>query len=94
MRIERHDLHGTGEQDCEVYDMPPNPDYWAAVSDVPCPVEGCDQTVVWYEAGYVPGHRVCMTRAKDEDGYLVESIQHRFFARGDSEHPVLVRDPR
>ena len=66
MRIERHDLHGTGQEDGEVYDMPARPpDYWAAVTNVPCPMVGCEQTVVWYEAGYVPGYRVCMNSLGD-----------------------------
>jgi hypothetical protein len=33
------------------------PDYWAQVDWTPCPV--CGAPVVWYEAGYVPGYRVC-----------------------------------
>ena len=32
-------------------------DYWRQVDWTPCPV--CDAPVVWYEAGYVPGYRVC-----------------------------------
>jgi hypothetical protein len=32
-------------------------DYWAQVDFTPCPV--CGAPVVWYEAGYVPGYRVC-----------------------------------
>lgn len=34
-----------------------NPDYWRQVDWTPCPV--CGAPVVWYEAGYVPGYRVC-----------------------------------
>lgn len=94
MRIEQHNLHGTGMQDHEVYDMPPKTsdyggDYWAAVTDVPCPVGGCKHTVVWYEAGYVPGYRVCM--APKGDGYDPESLEHRFLARGNAERPTLIR---
>ena len=33
------------------------PDYWRQVDFTPCPV--CAAPVVWYEAGYVPGYRVC-----------------------------------
>lgn len=33
------------------------PDYWAEVDWLPCPV--CAAPVIWYEAGYVPGYRVC-----------------------------------
>lgn len=32
-------------------------DYWRQVDFTPCPV--CAAPVVWYEAGYVPGYRVC-----------------------------------
>ena len=31
--------------------------YWQQVDFTPCPV--CGAPVVWYEAGYVPGYRVC-----------------------------------
>jgi hypothetical protein len=91
-RIEWHNLHGTGNQRHEVYDLPPVVgNYWAAVTDVPCPVEGCQQTVVWYEAGYVPGYRVCM--APGEPGsYDHETLRHRFLARGTAEAPTLIRD--
>lgn len=48
------------------YTMPPAPecapgvrDYWAAVTDVPCPIPGCSGTVRWAEAGNVPGWRRC-----------------------------------
>jgi hypothetical protein len=34
-----------------------HPDYWRQVDFTPCPV--CGAPVVWYEAGYVPGYRVC-----------------------------------
>jgi len=33
------------------------PDYWLQVDFTPCPV--CGAPVIWYEAGYVPGYRVC-----------------------------------
>ena len=33
-------------------------DYWAAVTDVPCPACGTG-IVRWAEAGNVPGYRVC-----------------------------------
>ena len=32
-------------------------DYWVQVDWTPCPV--CGAPVIWYEAGYVPGYRVC-----------------------------------
>jgi hypothetical protein len=34
------------------------PDYWGTVAFTPCPM--CGAAVVWYEAGYVPGYRVCV----------------------------------
>ena len=105
MHIEQHDLHGDGLRGHEVYDMPLGPhirlwpdnrlseerEYWPAVTDVPCPVEGCTQTVMWYEAGYVPGYRVCM-KPLGGDRFDADSIKHRFLAKGDANHPVLVRD--
>lgn len=96
MRIEQHNLHGDGNHDHEVYDMSPEPGgYWSAVTNVPCPVEGCDQTVVWYEAGYVPGYRVCMAqsgRAADGNRYDIDSLRHRFHASGNADSPTLIRD--
>lgn len=35
----------------------PNNDMWLAVDLMPCP--RCGAALVWYEAGYVPGYRVC-----------------------------------
>lgn len=90
MRHEWHDLHGTGGVECEVYDMLAKSDYWSAVTDVPCPVEDCEQTVVRYEAGYVPGYRVCMARLGD--GYDLGPIRHWFIAAGSAERPALIRD--
>ncbi len=100
MRLEDHDLHGTGYEPCEVYDMTPDPDghYWPAVADVPCPVDGCSQAIVWYEAGYVPGYRVCMlpvardAMATHPAGYRQETLHHRFLAGGSTAAPTLVRD--
>ena len=34
-----------------------NPDYWLQIDWTPCPA--CGAPVVWYEAAYVPGYRVC-----------------------------------
>lgn len=34
-----------------------HPEYWSTVDFTPCPV--CAAPVIWYEAGYVPGYRVC-----------------------------------
>lgn len=91
MRFERHDIHGGGTVDCPVYDMRPKPDYWAAVTDVPCPVRGCRQTVLWFEAGYVPGYRVCMARVTN-GSFDADSLHHRFLAGGDTAAPTLIRD--
>lgn len=92
MRHEKHNLHGQGKREHEVYDLPVvKGDYWASVTSVPCPVEGCGQIVVWYESGYSPGYRVCMHSAGN--GKLdAETLRHRFFARGDALAPTLVRD--
>lgn len=106
MRIEQYNLDGTGSRDHEVYDMRRGPEillwpdnrpsgqheYWPAVTDVPCPVEGCGQTVVWYEAGYVPGYRVCMRPTGQPGVFDHDSIKHRFLAKGTAEAPTLVRD--
>jgi len=84
LRIEPRNLHGRGDEPCEVYDMPTQAGataWWDAVTSVPCPVDGCDQTVVWYEAGYVPGYRVCMARlAGEEHTFDRDTLRHRFLA--------------
>lgn len=53
------------------YEMPAaDPwDAWADVTGVPCPL--CGQILIWYEAGYVPGYRVCYGR---------DGIRHRWLA--------------
>lgn len=33
--------------------------WWERGEWVPCPRQGCSRPLVWYEAGYVPGYRVC-----------------------------------
>jgi hypothetical protein len=73
------DLHGDGGGRYQAWAMPPADlhDRWASITGVPCPVPGCDQTLVWYEAGYVPGYRVCMA-ALDGERYDADSIRHRF----------------
>lgn len=83
MRIESHDLHGRGPRDHEVYFLPVGVRGWDALQDLPCPVSGCDQTVIWYEAGYVPGYRVCVKRGAPyrRTGALrfgIDTIRHRF----------------
>lgn len=44
-------------------DLMPAGDYWATVTDVPCPrcAALLGGQVRWAEAGYVPGYRVCDT---------------------------------
>ena len=37
-----------------------HPNYWAQLMWTPCPK--CSAPIVWYEAGYVPGYRVCTGR--------------------------------
>ena len=84
-------IHGTEDEEHEEYAMPSRaPDYWEAVTNVPCPVPGCDQTVIWYEAGYVPGYRACARR--EVKGFATGSIRHKFLASGTALSPTLVRD--
>jgi hypothetical protein len=90
MRYEHHNLDGRGAKRAAVYDMPSKPmtqpgaiergmmDYWAAVTDVPCPC--CDGgTIRWAEAGYVPGYRIC------------DGCGRHFLAGGTAEAPTLIR---
>lgn len=64
------------------WQMPPThpTDHWADITDVRCPHQRCRQTLVWYEAGYVPGYRVCMATIRTDTGgaYDPTSIRHRF----------------
>lgn len=78
-RYETHDLDGTGPTRTRVYDMESRGfDYWPAVTDVPCPV--CNGgMILWHEAGYVPGYRVC------------DKCERHFLARGNAERPTLLR---
>jgi hypothetical protein len=77
------DVHGTGDECWDAYDMPVNTDFpWSSITDVPCPVDGCGQMLVWYEAGYVPGYRVCMARY-DESHYDPATLRHRFVLDSD-----------
>lgn len=56
----RVDSDGTGPRWHDVYVLPASgEDYWASVTDVPCPVASCDGLVRWAEAGAVPGWRRC-----------------------------------
>lgn len=80
-RIETHNLDGCGDKRCHVYDLPasPTPDYWMAVTNVPCPCDNCDGTIRWAEAGYVPAYRIC------------DSCGRHFIARGTNDDPKLIR---
>lgn len=75
---------GTGSRLVPIYRMPPRDphDIWADISSraapVPCPVPGCAQELVHYEAGYVPGYRVCMAPAPSGHGHLVDTLRHHF----------------
>jgi hypothetical protein len=73
------DIHGDGRPMTLGYEMPAaDPwDVWHDVTDAPCPHPGCDQTLVWYEAGYVSGYRVCMGRRAD-GGYDRTTLRHRW----------------
>lgn len=90
-RIERHNLDGEGLREHEVYRVASRSevDFWVSVTDIPCPVPGCANTVVWYEAGYVPGYRVCMARI-GANSFDQDTIAHRFMAKGCAQDPKLV----
>jgi len=77
--VEYHDLDGLGARRTRVFQMPAvQGDYWAAVTDVLCPVcEGGD--IRWAEAGYVPGYRICA------------GCTRHFMAMGTINLPTLVR---
>ena len=85
--VETHNLHGIGDRRHTVFVLPGRSDsrqeydYWALVTDVPCPccVTG---TIRWHEAGYVPGYRIC------------DGCHRNFLARGDMRHPKLILDTK
>jgi hypothetical protein len=93
MRYEDHNLDGRGSKRAQVYDMPvvaltlapgteheaTYPDYWASVTNVPCPAGDCGGRVQWAEAGYVPGYRICDTCGR------------HYQAKGNVAAPTLVR---
>lgn len=79
-RTEPHNLDGCGTKRVHVYDMPAGDpyDYWATVTDVPCPC--CDTGKIrWAEAGYVAGYRIC------------DGCGRHFLANGDAAKPTLLR---
>ncbi len=58
-KVEMRNMDGAGTRPCRVWTLPPaGRDYWAVVTDCPCPVCG-DGALRWAEAGYVPGYRIC-----------------------------------
>jgi hypothetical protein len=80
MRIEIRNLDGRGARRVQTYDVAPAGayDYWAAVTDVPCPC--ChDGTIRWAEAGFVPGYRIC------------DGCGRHYLADGDASRPTLLR---
>lgn len=73
-------LDGLGNRDMRVYVLPIQDinDYWSSVTDVPCPIDSCDGIIRWYEAGYVPGYRIC------------DKCKRHFMAKGSVKEPKLV----
>jgi hypothetical protein len=57
-----------------IIERPPDPGYWPAVTDAPCP---CGGVIRWAEAGYVPGWRQC------------DRCGRHWIATGDAEAPRL-----
>lgn len=79
--------HGDDEHDAYVMPWRDPHDMWSAVTSyrddeggpVACPVEGCDQHLLWWEAGYAPGYRVCMAPGRVwHHGHDMSTIRHRF----------------
>jgi len=87
------DIDGTGRGGRRAFAMPPaDPwDFWGDITSVPCPVPGCRQTLVWYEAGYVPGYRVCMA-ALGDGAYDRRTIEHRFLASSRRRELLILDD--
>jgi hypothetical protein len=81
MRYEQHNLDGQGDRRTQVFDLPSlDPqNYWASVTDIPCPVLGCMGTIRWAEEGYVPGYRIC------------DGCGRHFLAKGTAAAPTLLR---
>jgi hypothetical protein len=79
--IEIRDMHGTGATRHRVYNMPivEDGEYWPSVTEVPCPA-GCGGVVLWAEAGYVPGYRIC------------DRCDRHYLANGSREAPTLILD--
>lgn len=80
----RVDSDGTGPRWHDVYVLPASgEDYWASVTDVPCPIPSCSGVVRWAEGGAVPGWRRCDGRGR-----------HEFLAVGSASAPALRRQVR
>ena len=83
-RMEMRNPNGNGSTRHAIFDIPSrNPDnFWANVTDIPCPRASCRGTLRWAEAGYVPGYRIC------------DKCKRHFLAEGDAAHPsVLLLKP-
>lgn len=78
-----YDPDGTGARPHTVHDMPPiyvvpsHPDYWEAVTDVPCPCCAAG-TVRWGEARHGPYLRAC------------DGCDQVYVAGGSAEAPILI----
>lgn len=79
--------NGPNGADREVFLVPSRSsfDFWESVTDVPCPVPGCDQPVVWFEAGFVPGYRACLNPESPNETLF------EFVASGNALNPRLER---
>jgi hypothetical protein len=49
---------------------------WDDITDVSCPIVGCEGTLRWAEAGYVPGYRICDGRLHHHFELLDERLVH------------------
>jgi len=76
--VPNHELPPTLRWKGRVVTMPARHpwDVWPDITGAPCPVPGCGHELVWYEAGYVPGYRVCMARLGS--GYDARTLRHQF----------------
>ena len=90
-QIENHNMDGIKPKPYKVYNVPllNMVNAWDSVTDIPCPVEGCEHRVLWYENGYVPGYRVCMKEI-DKNKFLYESIKHRLMAKPGPEPKLIL----
>lgn len=73
-------------------------DLWSSITSYPgspvqCPVPGCRGHLVWWEAGFVPGYRVCL-RQTAPDKYDPATLLHRFRAVFSADRVTLILDQR